>query len=203
MLRALMVNMGYACVPYRHDHDSAELKDIWIHSRNIESMYFVTATFSDEGKSYFSSHANHYILVKYGDEAKIRRDLKRFNQEKISFMLSSREDLFQREISDPVNFVSVYYLAYGEPSEDIREVAELLARRTQVGRAVWGSMDLYCTEPVKFTFPYSQNIIVLEVASEKSHQSVKKYCEKMRRDACQKGIKMSNLFALSLLERLK
>ena len=66
-----------------------------------------------------------------------------------------------------------------------------------------GQMDLYCSEEQKFTFPYKDNIVVLEVASEKSHQSVNKYCEKTRRDVCRKGITMTNFVSLSLLEQLK
>ncbi len=76
---------GYVCAPYLHSHDSIELKDTWSHSKNIEDMYFVTATFS----------------------------------------------------------------------------------------------------------------------SEKSHQSVNQYCEKTRRDICRKGITMTNLVGLSVLEKLK
>jgi len=203
VLQALTLNTGYVCVPYMHNHDSVELKDVWSHSKNIKSLHFVTATFSEDSKPYFSSHANHYILAKYVDETKIKKDLEKFKQEKTSFLLSAEEDLFLRDITQEVNFVSVYYLEYGDSQEDVRDVAVQLAKRTQVGRAVKGQMSIYSKSKPKFAFPYNHNIIVLEVASEKSHQSVKKYCEKTRRDVCQKGIKMSNLFALSILDRLK
>mgnify|MGYP001476592783 CR=1 FL=1 len=46
---------GYVCAPYLHNHDSIELKDLWISSRNITSLFFVTATFSEDTKPYFSS----------------------------------------------------------------------------------------------------------------------------------------------------
>ena len=64
-------------------------------------------------------------------------------------------------------------------------------------------MNTYCLTPSKFTFPYSENIVVIEVTSEKSHQSVKKYCEQTRRDVNRKGLIMTNLISLSLLEQLK
>ena len=64
-------------------------------------------------------------------------------------------------------------------------------------------MNTYCLTPSKFTFPYSENILVIEVTSEKSHQSVKKYCEQTRRDVNRKGLIMTNLMSLSLLEQLK
>ena len=41
---------GYVCAPYLHNHESIELKDLWTNSRNIESMFFVTATFSEDSK---------------------------------------------------------------------------------------------------------------------------------------------------------
>jgi len=64
-------------------------------------------------------------------------------------------------------------------------------------------MNTFCTNPSKFTFPYSENIVVLEVASEKSHQSVKKYCDQTRRDVNRKGLTMTNLLSLSILDQLK
>jgi len=67
-------------------------------------------------------------------------------------------------------------LEYGE-DEDISEIAHLLVKKDQIESAGMGNMETFCKNPSKFTFPYSENIIVIEVASEKSHQSVKKYCE--------------------------
>jgi hypothetical protein len=64
-------------------------------------------------------------------------------------------------------------------------------------------MNTFCLNPLKFTFPYSENIVVIEVASEKSHQSVKKYCDQTRRDINRKGMTMTNLMSLSILEKLK
>ncbi len=61
---------GYVCAPYLHDHDSIELKDNWVSSKNIESLYFVTATFSEDSKPYFLTSSNHYILAKFKDAEK-------------------------------------------------------------------------------------------------------------------------------------
>ena len=115
------------------------------------------------------------------------KEIKKHKQEKTSFVFSMDEDLFERESHGNVNFVSVYYLEYGESEEDIGEVATVVARREKVGKAGIGHMDLCSTIPQKFTFPYSDNIVVLEVSSDKSHQSVNKYCEKTRRDVSRKG----------------
>ena len=194
---------GYVCAPYLHDHDSIELKEEWTHSRNIDDMYFVTATFSNETKPYFASCASHYLLAKFKDSKKMLKEFEKYDQEKPSFVFSMDDDLFDREAEGPTNFVSVYYLEYGETLEDFTEVASVLAKREKVGCAGIGHMDMFSDEPPKFTFPYSDNIVVLEVSSEKSHQSVNQYCEKTRRDVSRKGITMTNLVSLSILEKLK
>ncbi len=177
---------GYVCAPYLHNHDSIELKDVWSHSKNIEDMYFVTATFSGESKPYFTDCANHYLLAKFKDDKKTIKDLSKYQFEKASFVFSMDDDLFEREVDGSMNFVSVYYLEYGDSIEDYSEVARVVAKRDKVGRAGIGHMNIYSNEPPKFTFPYSENIVVLEVSSEKSHQSVNQYCEKTRRDISRK-----------------
>ncbi len=194
---------GYVCAPYLHSHDSIELKDTWSHSKNIEDMYFVTATFSSESKPYFTDCANHYLLAKFKDDKKTIKDLSKYQFEKTSFIFSMDDDLFEREVDGSMNFVSVYYLQYGDSVEDFSEVARVIAKRNKIGRAGLGHMNIYSNEPPKFTFPYNENIVVLEVSSEKSHQSVNQYCEKTRRDICRKGITMTNLVGLSVLEKLK
>ena len=200
---SISVTGGYVCAPYLHNHNSIELKDMWTHSRNIEDMYFVTATFSPESKPYFSSSANHYILAKFKDNKKILKEVEKFNQEKASFVFTMYDDLFEREGLGKTNFVSVYYLEYSESFDDFCEVANIVAKRNKVGKAGMGHMDLYCTETPKFTFPYNDHIVVLEVSSEDSHQKINKYCEKTRRAVSRKGITMTNLVGLSILEKLK
>jgi len=194
---------GYVCAPYMHNHDSIELKDIWSHSKNIHDMYFVTATFSNEAKPYFTSCANHYILAKFKDNKKILKELEKFKQEKTSFIFNMDDGLFERETEGSMNFVSVYYLEYGDSIDDFREVANVISKRDKIGFAGIGHMDVFSNEPPKFTFPYGDNIVVLEVSSEKSHQSVNQYCEKTRRDVCRKGITLTNLVSLSILDKLK
>ena len=197
------VTGGYVCAPYLHNHNSIELKDTWAHSRNIDDMYFVTATFSQESKPYFSSSTNHYILAKFKDNKKIQKEVEKFNQEKACFVFNMDDELFERGALGKTNFVSVYYLEYSESIDDFCEVANVVAKRDKVGKAGMGHMDLYCTETQKFTFPYDDHIVVLEVSSEDSHQRINKYCEKTRRAVCRKGITMTNLVSLSILEKLK
>jgi len=194
---------GYVCAPYLHTHRSIELKETWMNSKNIETLFFVTGTFSSESKPYFSDSTNHYLLAKFKDSAQISKDLTMYNQEKTAFVFNIKDDLFQREVSGETNFVSVYYLEFGEDAEDLQEIANLLLKRDKIEKAGFGNMNTFCLNSSKFTFPYSENIVVIEVASEKSHQSVKKYCDQTRRDVNRKGLIMTNLISLSLLDQLK
>ncbi len=194
---------GYVCAPYLHTHESIELKESWINSKNIEKLFFVTGTFSSESKPYFSDSTNHYLLAKFKDSAQISKDFSIHNQEKTAFVFNIKDDLFQREVQGETNFVSVYYIEYGDDKEDLQEIANILLKRAKIEKAGLGNMNTYCLTPSKFTFPYSENILVIEVTSEKSHQSVKKYCEQTRRDVNRKGLIMTNLISLSLLEQLK
>jgi hypothetical protein len=203
MLKLSLSYSGYVCAPYLHTHESIELKETWINSKNIENLFFVTGTFSNESKPYFSDSTNHYLLAKFKDSEKISDDLSKHNQEKTSFVFNVKDDLFQREVQGKTNFVSVYYLEYGEDAEDLQEIANLLIKREKIEKAGLGNMNTFCLNASKFTFPYSENIVVIEVASEKSHQSLQKYCEQTRRDVNRKGLTMTNLLSLSLLDHLK
>jgi len=194
---------GYVCAPYLHTHESVDLKESWINSKNIEKLFFVTGTFSSESKPYFSDSTNHYLLAKFKDSTQISKDLSVHNQDKTAFVFNIKDDLFQREVQGETNFVSVYYMEYGEDDEDMHEIANLLLKRDKIEKAGLGNMNIFCLTPSKFTFPYSENIIVIEVTSEKSHQSVKKYCDQTRRDINRKGLIMTNLMSLSILDQLK
>ncbi len=194
---------GYACIPYTHDHKSIEIKDSWQVSKNVENMYFVTATFSQDSKPYFPSHANHYLLVKFTHDTKIMKELEKHQHDKTSFVFNTDSEFFEREVDGNMNFVSVYYLEYSKSDDDMSDLASVVSKNDRVKRASAGSMVAYSAEPPKFTFPYSNSIVVLEVSSQKSHQSVNKYCEQTRRNVCRKGITMINLVGLSILEKLK
>ena len=196
-------HFGYVCAPYLHTSRSTELSESWVASPNIEKMFFVTCTLSNECKPYFSDYANHYLLAKFKDSLAISNDLAKHNQDKMSFVFNVNEDLFQREVEGGTGFVSVYYLEYGSDYDGLQDVANILLKREKITKAAFGSMKTFCLVPSKFTFPYSDSIVVVEVASEKSHQSLKKYCEHTRRDANRKGVLMTNMLSLSILEQLK
>ena len=194
---------GYACAPYLHDHDSIELKDSWVSSKNIESLYFVTATFSEDSKPYFTSSSNHYILAKFKDPEKISKEIQSIDTDKPSFLFKIGNSIFDRPLTEKTNFVSIYYLEYGDSKSDLRDISAHVARREKVYRAGFGNLTLLSKESPKFAFPYSDHIVMLELSSDKSHQSDNKYCEQTRRDIVRKGIVMNNLVSLSILETMK
>lgn len=166
-------------------------------------MYFATGTFSSDSKPYFTASTNHYLVAKFRDSNDIAKNLEKFNQEKISFVFNIKDDLFERETEGETNFISVYYLEYGDSEDDVREVASLLVNRDKIETAGYGNLKTFCKIPSKFTFPYSESILVIEVTSEKSHQSVKKYCDQTRRNVTRRGLTMTNLVSLSILDSLK
>jgi len=203
MSKLKLMSSGYVCAPYLHNRDSLELKESWTSSKNIEKLFFVTGTFSNDSKPYFSTSANHYLLAKFKDSSIIEKELSDHIQEQTSFVFNIHDDLFEREVLGEINFISIYYLEYDEEEDDLKEIAGILLKREKIEIAGLGNMATTCSVPSKFTFPYSENIIVIEVASEKSHQSVKKYCDQTQRDVTRKGFTLSNLLSLSILDQLK
>ena len=203
MSKLKLLSSGYVCAPYLHNRDSLELKESWTSSKNVEKLFFVTGTFSNDSQPYFSTSANHYLLAKFKDNSIIEKELSNHVQEKTSFVFNIHDDLFEREVLGEINFISIYYLEYGEDEDDLKEIASLLLKREKIEVAGIGDMTTTCLITSKFTFPYSENMIVIEVASEKSHQSVKKYCDQTQRDVTRKGFTLSNLLSLSILDQLK
>ena len=194
---------GYICSPYLHDHNSIEQKDLWVKSKNIGEMYFVTATFSDNSQPYFSYATNHYILAQFKNHKKIVTDISKNLLDNPSFIFKMDNILFERQTTDKPNFISIYYLEYGDSHDDLTYVATHVARRDKVGYSGFGHMELFSSVAPKFTFPYSDNIVIMEVSSDKSHQSDNKYCEQTRLEICRKGVVMNNLVSFSILEKLK
>ena len=137
---------GYACAPYLHDHDSIELKDNWVSSKNVESLYFVTATFSEDSKPYFLTSSNHYILAKFKNHEKITKEILSQSTNKPSFMFKLSDSIFDRPLTEKTNFVSIYYLEYGDSKSDLRDVSSHIAGREKVYKAGFGTMTLLSKE---------------------------------------------------------
>ncbi len=192
---------GYLCAPYLHDDSSQELKDTLQRSAYIDDMYFVTATFSEDGRAYFPSYTNTYLLARLNSKNVIP-EIEKYRQEKPTFVFARNGELFQRDLDGKLNYVSVYYLD-DQSENDIMQVAPIVAKSNRVRRAETASLCLSVKENPKFTFPYGNNLIVLEVTSDGTHQSDNKYCEKTRRDVARKGIRLTNLVNLSIIDKIK
>jgi TFIIF-interacting CTD phosphatase-like protein len=199
----MSISGGYVCAPYLHDANSLQLKETLLKSSYIDDMYFVTATFSEDGRAYFPSYTNTYLLARFNDQKTIIKQVEKFKQPKSTFVFNKQGEFFQREVAGKLNLVSVYYLEYGKSHEDIAEVASIVGKRNKVRRAETGSLGHSSTKESKFTFPYEQNMVLLEIASGDTHQSDNKYCEKTRREVARKGIKITNLVSLSVLDKIK
>ena len=193
---------GYVCVPYQHDKFSIDVKDMWTSSRNIKSIYFVTATFSDECKPYFPFSTNHYLLAKFDDEEKLMKDVDKFTNSKLSFVFTVDNELFERDLESEQTFISTYYLEYHDP-DAISDVATTIVKKDKIRQAGFAHLNLFCDDKPKFTFPYTEKLVVLELSDDRSPQSINKYCEKTRQDISRKGVVMNSFVSLSLLEKLK
>ena len=191
---------GYVCTP--HEKQSGSLIESWKKSDNVIDIYFVTATFSDESVPYFPNKANHYTLASFSDMTGILDDIKTYNMDRLSFMFSFSSPLFERS-GNKLNYVSLYFTKYTNGDLALSDLANAIARREKVKKASLAQMQLLASEQPKFTFPYSKNLVILEVEGESTHQTDQKYCERTRRDVARKGIALNNLVSFSILEKLK
>ena len=202
MLNSTPKKSGYVCVPYQHDKFSIDVKDMWTSSRNIKSIYFVTATFSEECKPYFPFLTNHYLLAKFNDEEKLVKDAAKFTNSKPAFVFTVDNELFERNLDNEQSFVSTYYLEYND-SDAISDVAKIIVKKDKIRQAGFAHLDLFCSDKPKFVFPHTKRIVVIEVSDDRSPQSINQYCEKTRQNISRKGVVMNNFVSLSLLEKLK
>ena len=193
---------GYICVPYQHDKFSIDVKEMWSSSRNIKSIHFVTATFSEECKPYFPFSTNHYLLAKFEDEEKLVRDASKFTNTKPTFVFTVDNELFERDLDHEQSFISTYYLEYSD-LEAISDVASTIVKKEKIRKAGFAHMNLFCKDKPKFTFPHTEKIVILELSDDRSPQSINQYCEKTRKDISRKGVVMNNFVNLSILEKLK
>ena len=191
---------GYLCIP--HEKESGTLLENWKKSDNILDIYFVTATFSEESTPYFPNKANHYILASFIDVTGIVDDIENHKMDRLSLMFSFSNPLFERT-GDNLNYISLYFTKYTNGDAEISELSNSIARRDKVKKASLAQMKLLASEQPKFIFPYSRNLLILEVEGKKTHQTDQKYCERTRRDVARMGISLNNLVSFSVLEKIK
>ena len=54
---------------------------------------------------------------------------------------------FKEKFKENTNFVSVYYVEYGEDDEDLQEIANILLKRDKIEKAGLGNMNTFCLQP--------------------------------------------------------
>ena len=194
---------GYVCVPYLQNNDFTTLRNTFQKSDSIDDMYFATATFSEDGRAYFPSHSNTYLLARFKNRSQIMGEIEKCNLSTPTFVFTKNDELFERLTNDNLSLVSIYYLEHVDSESDLSDLGFIVAKRHRVRRAELGNLKLSTTQTQKFTFPYEGNLIVLEVTSDNKHQADNKYCEKTRKEVQRKGIGMTSLLNLSVIERLK
>jgi hypothetical protein len=194
---------GYVCAPYLHNDSSLKLKEILENSEYVDDMYFVTASFSEDGSAYFPSRTNTYLLARFKNPKEPMKEVEKYKQDRPTFVFTREDEFFERPSDQKLNLISVYYLEHGHSKTDLSELATIIAKRSRVRRAECGSLNLSSTETPKFTFPYGNSLVVFEISSDNTHQSDNKYCEKTRRDLARKGIRLTNLLNLSVIEKIK
>jgi hypothetical protein len=196
---------GYICTP--HSKLTPSLLELWKKNSNIAEIYFAAATFSAESLPYFPNKANNYVLASFSDIGGIAENLSsRYGegqqQQQLILLFSLSSPLFER-IGDRLNYVSLYFTKYSNGDEAISDLAKVIARRDRVMKASLAEMKILSNERPRFVFPYSKNVVILEVQGTETHQMDQKYCEKTRRDVIRKGILLNNLVSFSILEKLK
>ena len=192
--------LGYVCTP--HEKQSDSLINLWRQNNIISDIYFVTATFSDETLPYFPKRANHYIVASFTDVQIVLEDMRSQNMDSLSFIFSLDSAFFER-CGEKLNYISTYFTKYNYSEMEICDIENVIIKRERVKKASLANIRILTTDHLKFTFPYSKNVIVLEVEGKKTHQSDQKYCERTRREVARKGISLNNLMSFSVLEKLK
>ena len=194
---------GYVCVPYLQNNAFATLKDTFEKSDFVDDMYFVTATFSEDGRAYFPSRSNTYLLARFKDRSQIMNEVEKCDQNTPTFVFTKSDEIFERLENNNLNLLSIYYLESCDSQSDLADLGFTIAKRNRVRRVEIGNLKLSTTQTQKFTFPYEENLIVLEVSSDNKHQADNKYCEKTKKEVQRKGIGMTTLLNLSVIEKIK
>ena len=192
--------LGYICTP--HEKQSDSLIDLWKQNDIISDIYFVTATFSDETLPYFPKRANHYIVASFTNVQIVLEDMRSQNMDSLSFIFSLDSAFFER-CGEKLNYISTYFTKYNYSEMEICDIENVIIKRERVKKASLANIRILTTDQLKFTFPYSKNVILLEVEGKKTHQSDQKYCERTMREVARKGISLNNLMSFSILEKLK
>ncbi|MFI5415764.1 MAG: hypothetical protein ACHQXJ_00265, partial [Nitrososphaerales archaeon] len=93
---ANMSEGGYVCVPYLQNNAFTTMKNTFEKSDFVDNMYFVTATFSEDGRAYFPSRSNTYLLARFKDRSQIMAEVEKCDQETPTFVFTKNDEFFER-----------------------------------------------------------------------------------------------------------
>ena len=71
-------------------------------------------------------------MAKFKNHEKISKEILSQNTDKPSFLFKIDDSIFDRPLTEKTNFVSIYYLEYGDSKSDLRDVSAHVARREKV-----------------------------------------------------------------------
>ncbi len=98
---------GYVCVPYLQNDAFTTLKNTFENSDLVDDVYFVTATFSEDGRAYFPSRSNTYLLARFKDRFQIMNEVEKCNQETPTFVFTKNDEFFERLEDHNLNLLSI------------------------------------------------------------------------------------------------
>ncbi len=192
------------CVHYMHDENTKNLKSQWLESSYVRDVYFATVTYSNEFASYLTEYVNHYMVATYVNRDAVVKDIYRYVPSRLSIFFSSKKDILDRPKISRLNFISVNVLKRGYGRLEIKDLEYVFARKQwRIKSASLVNMAIIPERALKFTYPYADNVLLLQLDSDESHISEQRYCEKVRMDIIRRGIYIENLINLSILEQLK
>ncbi|MCS7141937.1 MAG: hypothetical protein NZ888_07120 [Candidatus Nitrosocaldus sp.] len=193
-----------ACVPYTHEEGSRRLKAHWKDSSNVIDLYFATVTMSNEFRSYFTEYVNHCLIATYSDVDEVVEDVYTYVPSSIAMLFSNRLKLLDRPRISRLNFVSVNVLKRGYGKVEVKDLESVFQRKQwRIKSANLARMLMLPEGMLRFTYPYADNILLLQLDSDESHISEQRYCEKVRLDVIRRGIYVEHIMSLSILEQLK
>lgn len=195
---------GYLCVPNEHNETSDKLQSLLKKSSFVNDLFYSTATFSRTGKLYFPENgSNQYFLATLRDIENISQILSEYPNNRTSLIFRLGKNIFEKPQMEKLNYVSVDYLVDNYNSENINDLKNIFLRiRGEDLRNVILSEMKMIKNSTKYTFPYSDKIMLLELEGT-NHMAENKYCQKLRIEALRKGMRVENLVSFSITEEIK
>jgi hypothetical protein len=192
------------CLHYTHDEGTKRIREQWLDSHYIRDLYFASATYSTEFSSYLSEDANHYLVAVYTNRDALVSDIYRHVPSRLALFFSSKMDILDRAKISRLNFISANVLKRGYGRLEIDDLGYVFSRKQwRIKSASIASMAVIPQRALRFSYPYSDNILLLQLDSEESHISEQRYCEKVRMDIIRRGIYVDHLLSLSILEQMR